>query len=42
MIRFIDHEPRRLWVADITYVRTWQGFAYVAFVTDADSRRLAG
>lgn len=34
--------PRRLWVADITYVRTWQGFAYVAFVTDAYSRRIVG
>jgi putative transposase len=34
--------PKRLWVADITYVRTWQGFAYVAFVTDAYSRRIVG
>lgn len=34
--------PRRLWVADITYVRTHQGFAYVAFVTDAYSRRIVG
>ena len=34
--------PRRLWVADITYVRTWQGFAYVAFVTDVYSRRIVG
>jgi transposase InsO family protein len=34
--------PQRLWVADITYVRTWQGFAYVAFVTDAYSRRIVG
>lgn len=34
--------PRRLWVADITYVRTWQRFAYVAFVTDAYSRRIVG
>jgi putative transposase len=34
--------PRRLWVADITCVRTWHGFAYVAFVTDAYSRRIVG
>jgi putative transposase len=34
--------PRLLWVADITYVATWQGFAYVAFVTDVFSRRIVG
>lgn len=34
--------PGRLWVADITYVATWSGFAYVAFVTDAYSRRIVG
>lgn len=34
--------PRMLWVADITYVRTWQGFAYVAFVIDVFSRRIVG
>lgn len=34
--------PRRLWVADITYVATWSGFAYVAFVTDVFSRRIVG
>jgi transposase InsO family protein len=34
--------PNRLWVADITYVATWQGFAYVAFVTDVFSRRIVG
>ena len=34
--------PNRLWVADITYVRTFSGFAYVAFVTDAFSRRIVG
>jgi len=39
-----DFKPAapRLWVADITYVRAWQGFAYVAFVTDAFSRRIVG
>ncbi|WP_431831646.1 DDE-type integrase/transposase/recombinase [Corynebacterium pseudodiphtheriticum] len=34
--------PNRLWVADITYVRTRKGFVYAAFVTDAFSRRIAG
>ena len=34
--------PNRLWVADLAYVRTWSGFAYVAFVTDAYSRRIVG
>lgn len=35
---------RQLWVSDITYVSTWQGFVYVAFVIDvfAPDRRLAG
>ncbi|RDH75925.1 IS3 family transposase [Mycolicibacterium moriokaense] len=34
--------PNRLWVADSTYVRTWQGFCYTAFVTDACTKRIAG
>jgi putative transposase len=34
--------PNRLWVADRTYVSTWSGFAYVAFVTDAYARRILG
>lgn len=34
--------PGRLWVADITYVRTVAGFVYTAFVTDAYSRRIVG
>ena len=34
--------PDRLWVADITYVKTDQGFLYLAFVLDAYSRRLVG
>lgn len=34
--------PDRLWVADITYVRTWQGFCYTAFVTDVCTRRIVG
>jgi transposase InsO family protein len=40
--QFTAAAPRRLWVADITYVRTWQGFAYVAFVTDVFSRKIVG
>jgi putative transposase len=32
--------PNRLWVADLTCVSTWSGFAYVAFVTDAYARRI--
>jgi putative transposase len=34
--------PNRLWVADLTYVRTWSGFAYVAFIIDAYSRAIVG
>ena len=34
--------PNRLWVADLTYVRTWSGFVYVAFVTDVFSRMIVG
>jgi len=34
--------PNRLWVADLTYVATWRGFVYVAFVIDAFARRIVG
>ena len=34
--------PNRLWVADLTYARTWSRFVYVAFVTDVYSRRIVG
>jgi putative transposase len=34
--------PNRLWVADLTYVRTWAGFVYVAFVIDVYSRFIVG
>ena len=34
--------PDRLWVADITYVSTWSGWVYVAFVIDAYARRIIG
>jgi putative transposase len=39
---FLAAAPDRLWVADITYVSTWSGWVYVAFVTDAYSRRILG
>jgi transposase InsO family protein len=35
-------EPNRLWVSDFTYVATWNGFVYVAFVIDAFARRIVG
>jgi transposase InsO family protein len=34
--------PDRLWVADFTYVATWSGFVYVAFIIDAYARRIVG
>jgi transposase InsO family protein len=34
--------PNQLWVADLTYVATWSGFVYVAFVIDVFSRRIVG
>ena len=34
--------PNRLWVSDFTYVATWQGFVYVAFVIDVFARRIIG
>lgn len=34
--------PNRLWVADLTYVATWNGFVYVAFVIDVFSRAIVG
>ncbi len=40
--RFAPAAPNRLWVADITYVRTWSGWVYVAFVIDAYARRILG
>ena len=40
--KFSATRPNQLWVADITYVATWAGFAYVAFVTDVFSRRIVG
>ena len=34
--------PNALWVSDLTYVATWRGFAYTAFVIDAYARRIVG
>ncbi len=34
--------PNKLWVSDFTYVATWQGFVYVAFVIDAVACRIVG
>jgi putative transposase len=39
---FTAAAPNRRWVADITYVATWSGFVYVAFVVDLFSRRIVG
>ena len=39
---FAPPAPDRLWVADITYVSTWSGWVYVAFVIDAFARRIIG
>jgi putative transposase len=39
---FAAQRPNRLWVADLTYVATWSGFVYVAFVVDAFSRFIVG
>ena len=39
---FVSEEPDRLWVADITYVRSREGFVYLAFILDAYSRRVVG
>ena len=40
--RFTAERPNQLWVADLTYVATWRGFVYVAFVIDVFSRRIVG
>jgi transposase InsO family protein len=39
---FKAQRPNQLWVADFTYVSTWQGFVYVAFVIDVFARRIVG
>jgi transposase InsO family protein len=40
--QFVADRPNQLWVADITHVATWSGFAYVAFVTDVFARYIVG
>ena len=40
--QFTAQRPNQLWVADITYVATWSGFVYVAFVVDVFSRYIVG
>jgi putative transposase len=40
--QFKADRPNQLWVADFTYVSTWQGFVYVAFVVDVFARRIVG
>jgi putative transposase len=39
---FSASRPNQLWVADLTYVATWRGFAYVAFIIDVFSRLIVG
>jgi putative transposase len=40
--KFNPNAPNVLWVADFTYVSTWSGWVYVAFVIDAYARRIVG
>jgi len=40
--QFYADAPNQLWVADLTYVATWAGFVYVAFVIDVFSRAIVG
>ena len=40
--QFVADRPNALWVSDFTYVATWQGFVYVAFVIDTFARRIVG
>ena len=39
---FTATRPNQLWVSDLTYVATWRGFVYVAFVIDVFARRIVG
>ncbi len=39
---FTAPRPNQLWVSDFTYVATWRGFVYVAFVIDVFARRIVG
>ena len=40
--QFKAQRPNQLWVSDFTYVSTWQGWVYVAFVIDVFARRIVG
>ncbi|PTQ79421.1 integrase-like protein [Nitrosospira multiformis] len=40
--QFKANRPNQLWVSDFTYVSTWQGWLYVAFVIDVFARRIVG
>ena len=40
--QFDPAEPNQLWLSDITYIRTWEGWLYLAVVLDAYSRRVVG
>jgi len=40
--QFVATRPNQLWVSDFTYVATWGGFVYVAFVIDVFARRIVG
>ena len=40
--QFRANRPNALWVSDFTFVSTWQGFVYVAFVIDVYARRIVG
>jgi putative transposase len=40
--QFKAERPNALWVSDFTYVSTWQGFVYVAFIIDVFARRIVG
>lgn len=40
--KFVAHDINELWVADMTYIPTWEGFLYLAVVTDVFSRKVVG
>ena len=40
--QFKAEPPNQLWVSDFTYISTWQGWLYVAFVVDVFARRIVG
>jgi transposase InsO family protein len=39
---FAPQAPKHLWVADITYVRSWEGWLYLSFMLDTYSRKVVG